>query len=197
MKTTNQPHPYDGMEMMIMMMMMTVVVWLWRGDEWVPKTKKKDIGDSSSKAASLLTGLAKKVRNLERKMLGKDGKPMKPYRQVKAVENPIVVEAMDADRAEDGVAGQVVAASNQNESTKPKTKKNDIGDSSSKAAPLLIDLAKKVRNIEGKMLGKDNKPMKPYRQVNSVENPIVVEVMDADRVEDGVAGQVVAARNQN
>ncbi|GJW61258.1 hypothetical protein Tco_0110593 [Tanacetum coccineum] len=35
MKTTNQPHPYDGMEMMIMMMMMTVVVWLWRGDEWV------------------------------------------------------------------------------------------------------------------------------------------------------------------
>ncbi|GKB69006.1 hypothetical protein Tco_0930418 [Tanacetum coccineum] len=80
-----------------------------------PKTKKKDIGDSSSKAESLLTDLAKKVRNIEWKMLGKDEKPMKPYRQVKAVENPIVVEAMDADRAEDGVVGQVVAASNQNE----------------------------------------------------------------------------------
>ncbi|GJW44994.1 zinc knuckle CX2CX4HX4C containing protein [Tanacetum coccineum] len=177
-----------------------------------PKTKKKDIGDLSSKATSLLTCLAKKVRNMERKMLGKDGKPIKPYRQVKAVENPIVVEAMDAYRAEDGVAGQVVAASNQNElndgvreteqgflnrSTKPKTKKKDIRDSSSKAAPLLIDLAKKVRNIEGKMLGKDSKPIKPYRQVKAIENPIVVEAMDADRAEDGVAGQVVAARNQN
>ncbi|GKB90803.1 zinc knuckle CX2CX4HX4C containing protein [Tanacetum coccineum] len=82
------------------------------------KTKKKDIGDSSSKAASLLTDLAKKVRNIEGKMLGKSEKPMKSYKQVKAVENPIVVEGMTANRAEDGVASllvRLVAASNQNE----------------------------------------------------------------------------------
>ncbi|GJU28793.1 zinc knuckle CX2CX4HX4C containing protein [Tanacetum coccineum] len=82
-----------------------------------------------------------------------------------------------------------------NRSTKPKTKKKDIGDSSSKVAPLLTDLAKKVRNIEGKMVGNDGKPLKPYRHVKPVENPFVVE--DTYRAKDGVAGQDVDASNLN
>ncbi|GJX00802.1 ATPase, F1/V1/A1 complex, alpha/beta subunit [Tanacetum coccineum] len=59
-----------------------------------------------------------------------------------------------------------------NRPTKPKTKKKDIGDSSSKEAPLLTDLAKKLGTSNAKSI-------------------------DADRAEDGVADQVVAASNQN
>ncbi|GKF80202.1 hypothetical protein Tco_0238804, partial [Tanacetum coccineum] len=73
-----------------------------------------------------------------------------------------------------------------NRSTKPKTKKKDIRDSSIKAAQLLTNLAKKVRNIEGKMVGKDGKPLKPYRHVKPIENPFVVE--DTYMAKVGVAG---------
>ncbi|GJX91319.1 zinc knuckle CX2CX4HX4C containing protein [Tanacetum coccineum] len=59
-----------------------------------------------------------------------------------------------------------------NRSTKPKTKKKDIGDSSIKAAQLLTDLAKKVHNIEGKMVGKDDKPLKPYRTSKTDEGTV-------------------------
>ncbi|GKC79019.1 zinc knuckle CX2CX4HX4C containing protein, partial [Tanacetum coccineum] len=42
-----------------------------------------------------------------------------------------------------------------NRSSKSKNKKKDLSDSIQKKASLLTDLAKKVKNIEGKMLGKD------------------------------------------
>ncbi|GKE08286.1 zinc knuckle CX2CX4HX4C containing protein, partial [Tanacetum coccineum] len=82
-------------------------------------------------------------------------------------------------------------------SSKPKTNKKGLGDSSKKAAPLLTELAKKVQNIEGKMLGKDGKPMKPIRCVNSMEAPMVVETMDEIRLDDGVTVHEADASNLN
>nr|GEU85317.1 hypothetical protein [Tanacetum cinerariifolium] len=62
--------------------------------------------------------------------------------------------------------------------SKAKHNKKDIGDSCKKAEPLLSDLARKVRNIEGKMLGKDGKPLHPIR---FVVHPMVVETMNSTR----------------
>ncbi|GJS60554.1 hypothetical protein Tco_0655338 [Tanacetum coccineum] len=84
-----------------------------------------------------------------------------------------------------------------NRSSKSKNKKKDIGDSNKKTAPLLSDLAKKIQNIEGKILGKDGKPMQPYRNVNVVESPMVVETLDATRADDGGVVIDVAAGNTN
>ncbi|GJT99253.1 hypothetical protein Tco_1094771 [Tanacetum coccineum] len=84
-----------------------------------------------------------------------------------------------------------------NKSSKSKNKKKDIGDSNQKTTPLLSELAKKVWNIEGKILGKDGKPMQPYRNVNVVESPMVVETLDATRADDGGVVIDVVAGNMN
>ncbi|GKB71513.1 hypothetical protein Tco_0932925 [Tanacetum coccineum] len=78
-----------------------------------------------------------------------------------------------------------------------KNKKKDIGDSNKKTAPLLSDLAKKVQNIGGEILGKDGKLMQPYRNVNVVKSPMVVETLDATRADDGGVVIDVAAGNTN
>ncbi|GJU09720.1 zinc knuckle CX2CX4HX4C containing protein [Tanacetum coccineum] len=73
-----------------------------------------------------------------------------------------------------------------NKSSKAKLNKNDIGDSNMKAAPLLSNLARKVRNIKGK----DGKPLQPIR---SVVHPMVAETMDTTRAEQiGGCNDVVA-----
>nr|GEU63989.1 hypothetical protein [Tanacetum cinerariifolium] len=82
-----------------------------------------------------------------------------------------------------------------NRTSKPKTQKKDIGDSTKKTAPLLSNLAKKVQNIEGKMLGKDSKPMQPYRIV--VMKSSLVETMSENRAEDGGVVHVAATGNTN
>ncbi|GKC26646.1 zinc knuckle CX2CX4HX4C containing protein [Tanacetum coccineum] len=51
------------------------------------KATKKTGGDTS-KAGSLLSGMAKKVKNIDGKILGKDGKPLKAYRCFNFVDNP-------------------------------------------------------------------------------------------------------------
>ncbi|GKB04505.1 zinc knuckle CX2CX4HX4C containing protein, partial [Tanacetum coccineum] len=79
-----------------------------------------------------------------------------------------------------------------NKSSKAKLNKKVIGDSNKKAAPLLSDLARKVYNIEGKMLGKDGKPLQPIR---SVVHPMVAETMDTTRAEQIGGYNDVAAVN--
>ncbi|GJR33138.1 zinc knuckle CX2CX4HX4C containing protein [Tanacetum coccineum] len=88
------------------------------------KNKKKDLSDSIQKKASLLTDLAKKVKNIEGKMLGKDGKPMKAVRYVKSVEAPVVAESMDANRADVGVTVHEAAPSNLDEGSFDKNGPN-------------------------------------------------------------------------
>ncbi|GJW08389.1 zinc knuckle CX2CX4HX4C containing protein [Tanacetum coccineum] len=78
-----------------------------------------------------------------------------------------------------------------NKSSKSKNKKKDLSDFIQKKVPLLTDLAKKVKNIEGKILGKDGKPMKAVRYVKSVEAPS----MDANRADVGVTVHEVAPSN--
>ncbi|GKC93330.1 zinc knuckle CX2CX4HX4C containing protein [Tanacetum coccineum] len=82
-----------------------------------------------------------------------------------------------------------------NRSSKSKNKNKDLSDSFQKKAPLLTDLAKKVKNIEGKMLGKDRKPMKAVRYVKYVEAPVVAESMDANRADVGVTVHEAAPSN--
>ncbi|GJX65703.1 zinc knuckle CX2CX4HX4C containing protein [Tanacetum coccineum] len=84
-----------------------------------------------------------------------------------------------------------------NRSSKTKTNKKDIGDSNKKAVPLLSELAKKVWNIKGKTLGKDGKPMQPYRRVTFVEPPIVVETLDVNGDDIGGVVKDVSASNMN
>ncbi|GJW97299.1 hypothetical protein Tco_0179107, partial [Tanacetum coccineum] len=79
-----------------------------------------------------------------------------------------------------------------NKSSKAKLNKKDIGDSNNKAAPLLSDLARKVRNIEGRMLGKGGKPLQPIR---SVVHPMVAETMDTTRAKQIGGCNDVAAVN--
>nr|GEX01010.1 hypothetical protein [Tanacetum cinerariifolium] len=58
---------------------------------------------------------------------------------------------------------------------------NNNGDSS----VLLSDLARKVKNIDGRILGRDDKPMKPYRCVKWVDPPsIPVKIEDDTRAGD-------------
>ncbi|GJY49804.1 hypothetical protein Tco_0439760 [Tanacetum coccineum] len=62
-----------------------------------------------------------------------------------------------------------------------RAKQNNKGDSS----VLLSDLARKVKNIDGIILGRDGKPMKPYRRVKWVDPPsIYVEMEDDTRAGD-------------
>nr|GEV63641.1 hypothetical protein [Tanacetum cinerariifolium] len=82
--------------------------------------KKKNNGDSNE-TSSLLSELAKKVKNIDGKMLGKDGKPLKPYRCVKWAEPPSVNSAsMKTDDAtstdgEDGGSMKVRTSNLPNE----------------------------------------------------------------------------------
>nr|GEZ87492.1 RNA-directed DNA polymerase, eukaryota, reverse transcriptase zinc-binding domain protein [Tanacetum cinerariifolium] len=71
-----------------------------------------------------------------------------------------------------------------------KASNKDGGDPQKKGS-LLSDLAKKVKNIDGKVLGKDGKPMKPYHCVNfkdtSIENTGgCVDAMESGSVNDDV-----------
>nr|GEU39807.1 hypothetical protein [Tanacetum cinerariifolium] len=75
----------------------------------------------------------------------------------------------DSDGNDEGTS-QMEAGFLLGNKSKAKHNKKDIGDSCKKAAPLLSDLARKVRNIDGKMLGKDGKPLHPIR---SVAHPMV------------------------
>nr|GFC21134.1 RNA-directed DNA polymerase, eukaryota, reverse transcriptase zinc-binding domain protein [Tanacetum cinerariifolium] len=48
--------------------------------------------------------------------------------------------------------------------------KNQMGDGTKKIGSILSRLAKRVKNIDGKVVGKDGKPMKDYRSVTFREN---------------------------
>ena len=55
---------------------------------------------NDDKTSSLLSGLAKRVKNIDGKILGKDGKPLMPYHSIK---NKVVSNSVDGDAA--GVMG--------------------------------------------------------------------------------------------
>nr|GEU88269.1 retrovirus-related Pol polyprotein from transposon TNT 1-94 [Tanacetum cinerariifolium] len=85
-----------------------------------------------------------------------------------------------------------------NKASKAKKKNNK---DSSVTSSLLSELAKTFKNVDGKMLGKDGKPLKPYRCVKWVEPPSVnsasVETEDATRVVDGCVNHVGAANGED
>ncbi|GJW44848.1 zinc knuckle CX2CX4HX4C containing protein [Tanacetum coccineum] len=73
-----------------------------------------------------------------------------------------------------------------------KASKKNGGESRKKGA-LLSDLASKVKNIDGKMLGKDGKPLKAYRCVNAIQTSMdkangVVDPMETKNDNSEVGG---------
>ncbi|GKD70719.1 chaperone protein DnaJ C76, chloroplastic, partial [Tanacetum coccineum] len=65
-----------------------------------------------------------------------------------------------------------------NKSSKAKLNKKVIGDSNKKVAPLLSDLARKVYNIEGKMLGKDGNLGKTSQQFSKLAVALPKDAID-------------------
>ena len=82
-------------------------------------TSNKTTKVSNGNISSVLSGLAKRVKNIDGKILGKDGKPMKPYRCVKnkvpstgLVNDDVVVMENKVGNVEEGCSK---SASNGNE----------------------------------------------------------------------------------
>nr|GEX32618.1 hypothetical protein [Tanacetum cinerariifolium] len=190
---------------------------------------KNQKGDGMKTSGSILSELAKRVKNINGKVLGKDGKPLKAYHFVTFGENnedtSVTTTGVDSgiharninDVVEVGNPSNAVA-SHVNSPTAAHVNrqntfswfcelflvrgflfinmeqgflnrsarvKNQKGDGIKTSGSILSGLAKRVKNIDGKVLGKDVKPLKAYHSLTFGENNKDTSVTTA-RVDSGI-----------